>query len=257
MPSVPLFRLPNGQIYIKVKAPEAVNGELKFIVDTGSAPLIIRAEALDGLTPCFDENFVNLRGVSGSLRTLGSAIASLSLGRKTVPIEFQVIENFPSEGIDGLVGSNLTGFGVIDSSNMKFHYIEGPSKPNSALLAFNIVRRAIKGDVNELSADPPPQLSDIHDAIGLNGEFPYIPGTKLSIPTSRMKEETDEMDGEIKRWMDEIETPTAKTFMITRECFAGNGVQESEPQSRIEQIFAAFKHEHMSNEARERFKSLF
>ena len=85
-PIVKIFSLPSGLPVVKLKCPQALEGTLLMLVDTGSDKSICRLDKLKPDVPFNAKHFTEFTGIAGIRKSIGSAFLNMKFGRKVVVI---------------------------------------------------------------------------------------------------------------------------------------------------------------------------
>lgn len=272
VPSVQLYGKKGGQMFIKLKCTQAISGLLTLILDTGSTVSIIRAEKLKGLTVYHPNKRLKLVGIAGVREGIGATQLMVAIGRKTIPIEFQLVQGEPPDDCDGILGMNFTQKCVIDCLLKKLRYYDNEHEEKKGHI--RLVGKIIKGTDQ---MNQPHVQSEEHTKCEISLD-PWKQGAKLynEMFTTQNKEKTkfqllaDTADATVQEFIDNINvsndeeicnyvketnTPSVKAFMVSR----GKDFEQvaSTDESRTERVMQAFKHEHLTERQDKKLKELF
>lgn len=93
----------NGLNYIRMHYKL---GYLKFLVDTKASVSVIFSEYVDNNEVIDYNKKINVKGIAGSTKTLGSAMLTLQINNYDLIHEFQVMQKF-IDGVHGVIGSDF------------------------------------------------------------------------------------------------------------------------------------------------------
>lgn len=238
IPTVTLFGKKGDQMFVKLKCPLAKNGTLSLLVDSGSVPSLVKAEALHDETLCYPHLKVNLIGIAGSRFSAGACFLPLQFGRKVISTQFQIITG-DQPPYDGILGQNIIRNSVLDYVKRKLTYLE--EEPSDKL---TITERTF-----HLNETNPPTTELLSNDIWENANKPFP--IKDSWPNSTKAgghsttPNTNDKD-EVKAFLKKLEIPSVKSFLINNSPPLD---KTRDPKgSRISQIMSLFKHDHLTSE---------
>lgn len=128
----PIIQLLGGKDkprYIKVRCFNTILSHIKSMIDSGCTTSIIKLSALK------DPNDVNERvdliGIAGSMKGLGSTEILFKLGKKTIFEKFQVVaDDAQPSGLDGIAGKDICMNSIIDQNKNILIYHDPDEKEN-------------------------------------------------------------------------------------------------------------------------------
>jgi RNase H-like domain found in reverse transcriptase/Reverse transcriptase (RNA-dependent DNA polymerase)/Integrase zinc binding domain len=253
-PVIQMLGKSGEQNKLKLKSPQAKDGTVELIIDSGSTVSIMKIESLHESTQFFPEKRMILNGISGSRMSLGACFIGLKMGKKLVMIEFQLVHGGAPEQADGLIGKNVIKNASIDFRQKTFTYYDKIEESNEKLkkiylsLADN-ARLANDFVMKENSEKAYPEKVCFERLI--NEKYTESPSTIQKIDEGKV-----EVDKEVKDFVNSLNSQSVKCLMISssREKETQNKLT---PKSRIETIMSKFSTEHLDVETNGKFKNLF
>lgn len=114
-PKIPLLGKKGETRHVKLKCYNTVQPQIKMMIDSGCTMSIIKRGALKDENDINQKERVDLIGVSGRIRGLGSTNMLFKIGKKSVYNKFQVIDDDSQPAnLDGIIGQDICMNSIID-----------------------------------------------------------------------------------------------------------------------------------------------
>lgn len=226
---------------IKISCPQAINGFVNLIVDTGSTHSLLKMTCLKPDTIYNPERRIDMEGISGHRMTVGETNLNLKFGRKNVSTTFQIINDSPPDN-DGILGKNILDNSILNFKNMTLTFIE--AEPTLHRVADKLI---------SLAAHPKcitSQIPDNREPDIIVNNFPSDTEIEINNFDEILTEEAEEE--EINKYIKSLNKVSAKSFIFHQKTTRKNADAANEQhRSRVERIIELIDINHL-NETRKK-----